>query len=305
MTYKYIDITKNDYLLLADGDKASIIYNNLTHIFPDWASQLHKNGHNMDESQLEIIAKYGIIQWYFNNILGATILNSKKETLTLLNKVNIYNISYYEWKNIFRLCYIFKIPIKNIYIDELYTKEETSFNMVIKIAKLFNTYIDKMDIPAISIFMKKNITDNDILSVIDLLKDKVNDLSFNMYNCDHIKDNMFEVFYNNNKDIRTFGILFQRTKIIDEKLNKIISDKNTKKECIKNDISKRQYIYNLCNIFQNTLYSYVKSYLIDFPYNIHNVNINDVYFDLNNKNVSDTYIKYFIKPCDINNICIN
>jgi hypothetical protein len=296
MSYTYIDIAKNEYLLSADGDKASIMYKHLKKIWGDteWTTELHKNGNKMLPSDLYIIAKYGIMWWYYNDIIGSEIFDNTESLFKFIDNIKFYDIRFDEWKIILRMCYKFEVPIKGKYITEQYKNHHTSDIIIQKLISIFNINISGT--LSTTKYMKTIMSNEEFTILIDELKIKIKKMNIKMYgSC----DNLFETFCEKNPQIYKIGVVFQRTKIIDEKIAKIIYEKRDIDSPIINETCARSYIYKICDILQNTLYSWIYSYFRDFPTDVIEIDHHIIFDNLRMYGITEEVLDYLYNPITV------
>ncbi len=177
-------------------------YNLLNNMYPSWSFELHEYGDIMEDDKLELIAIYGLIHWYHSVYVKFDICyNYHDKLLDFIN--NPKNISYNDHINLNNLAKFANIDVLlNINYDTKYNELLGYYNkeLFYKYATLpWSTYlIDKFGIDNINIFLNK------------LLK-------YIQNNKEWFITSYLDTFLEKNPEIKKWGILFQRNKIILEK----------------------------------------------------------------------------------------
>lgn len=205
--YKYI-LLLMDILELDDNNRyasGGYQYYILKDLIPDWSYKLHTFGNTLSNKVLETIAVEGIIRWYFNNI-KIDIDYNPHIFLDFLD--NPQKICFFHIKKIIEFGNIFGIKndyLKNLKLEDYETKYEfITKNIIDNDSKQF--YILKP--------FGYYICDNcDIKSYLKNIYDEINKRFYFFEN-----GSFFKTFLSKYNKIKSWGIIFQKFKIILEKL---------------------------------------------------------------------------------------
>lgn len=198
----------NEVLSLNDDNRHASGGHNyyiLKSIMPEWSHKLHTYGNTLPNEELETIAVEGLIRWYFNNIK----INIDYNPHILLKFLdNPEQITFYDIKKIIEFGNFF--GIENDYLNNLNLNDyETKYIFITR---------SKMDTECKQFYILKPfgyyICDN--YNIKDYLKSIYEEINKRFYFFEN--GSFFETFLIKNNKIKTWGIIFQKFKIILEKL---------------------------------------------------------------------------------------
>lgn len=205
-------------------------YKSLKLLYPLWSSELHAYGDIMENNKLETIAVEGLIKWYLTNNIQINIEYNYYESLVMFIS-NPSKISYYDMYELNKLAEFAKIPK---IIETVCQSKDQEFLKKYKI-DIFKKY---SAVPW-SKFMLDNITYDTIINFLSELKKFI-----------EIKNHWFGVtswystFLKLYPEIKKLGIIFQRFKVVLEKISM-----NSHKDIYKLDkfVDKiQETIYSIC-----------------------------------------------------------
>lgn len=239
-----------DLLLLDKYNREATLgveYYKLNNEYSRWSIDLHKEGHIMDTNELEYIALHGLIGWYLEKQTNINIYyNYYLQLLYFINKPN--KICYDDWIQINKLAKYINIPTI-FHIDK-----ETKHNELIKYNKtIFNKYM----VLRWGCFLIDTVGKKELIIFLDTLYNKIK-------NDNHLKKSYYDLFLEKHPEIKNYGIIYHRLKIVLEKYSIY--------KLSLNDIYKLDYIVDYV---QRIIYTICMNYSININYYINiNNNIN-------------------------------
>ena len=90
----------------------------LKHMYPNWSDDLHKRGNVLPNAKLEIMAKYGIIEWYLSNESPYDIHYPYMEYLNVFIK-NPRKIQWYDFLQLLKVAKHHKIHFFTIQLNDM------------------------------------------------------------------------------------------------------------------------------------------------------------------------------------------
>jgi hypothetical protein len=231
----------------ADYYKLNNYYNSESKF--NWSKELHANGHIMDIDKLEEIAVYGIISWYIETNINFDIYYNYNERLE--HFINFpKNIGYYDWLKINKLAESINI--------ELILKNKTG-SKHLELLSYNYEILKKYAIHSWGNFIIDKVGYDKLISFLKLLYEYVkNNYFLNMP--------FYDLFLERYPDIKKFGIIFQRLKIVLEKINNYnISIENIYK------------LDKFVDYYQTIIYSLCINYIDNYKNN----NINKIIININ------------------------
>ena len=184
-------------------------YEDLKREIPDWSYQLHTYGHVLDNNTLETIAIEGLVRWYINKNIPFSI--DFNPNIIMENIDNPNYLSFYEIKNIILIGNYFGIHHDKInYLD--ITKYNTKYMYFIKHVKNKKEH-SKYSVKQFGFYVCNKIGFEDF---IIYLKSIYNEISQKYYFFEN--GSFFNTFLIKYKKIKPWGIIFQKFKVIVEKL---------------------------------------------------------------------------------------
>jgi hypothetical protein len=241
-------------------------YYELAATYPDWAIELHNYGNYLDNEKLEIIATKGIIHWYCKHELYN--IDPSYPYFEKLNKfyLNPEKIEYYDWIKICKISNKFKINRKIFPSYSFYNPWKFNF-----LNECFPANRDYHQLIFGKILLI-HYTEKEISNFILAILRKIKPLEFYFE-----KLTIINTFIENNDEIKKLGIIFQRLKVIVEKMEKL---KHI-------DLYKFDMV---CDEIQTYIYSWVKNYFDGFfnmklpnPIKLRDLQLNSKYFYFLNK----------------------
>ncbi len=237
--------------------KASLGYEYfyLKSIYPNWADDLHTFGNILENDKLETIGINGLVFWYIKNTCPIPVKYNFNNLEFFINNTKI--ITYYDFINILKLLKYLHIEIDEI--KKYNFKFETKCRFLNIIYKHKKRNISKYYVNPFGYFL------NDIIG-----EEKINKIIINCNNfikSNHFwfeKNNIFDTFIYKNQVIKLWVIIFQKFKVIVEKM----SYKNHK-DVFKIDTfveNIQQLIYSLCiHYINNFIVNDTNSIYINHP----------------------------------------
>lgn len=225
---KYISFINNiigirmDLLPLSEHERRAslgIDYKYLTNLYPSWAQELHTVGNILPNSKLEPIAIHGIIRWYmeqkspydidypYRRNISRFIKNHK--LITFYDFIKLYtvytfhqlNFTYFDFDKKYQTKYSFLL--EEYYLRKLPKHIDNESFSKYCIKPFYYFLIDKMGLNNLIEFLK----------IVNCLIDTKNSWF------EH--DTIFDTFLIKNPEVKKWGIIFQRFKIIVEKMEYI------------------------------------------------------------------------------------
>jgi hypothetical protein len=212
----------SDYEMKADEGRT---YTELNTNMPYWGILLHNNGNRMPENELEFIFENGLLLWYIRYFTDVIIelINFKHEDL----EIEINNPSFYHFKKYsdiaIKIGYDLPDSLQVLYNysnyqDLLHNKSyyrHISFNMYIIDSEMFDNYVDLLNY----------IYNNREISIQKLIKSKIlNKIDLKKINQTKIishEIDIINIIKDTHSIILRYGIIFQRWKVVVEKLVRI------------------------------------------------------------------------------------
>jgi hypothetical protein len=191
-------------------------YYYLKKIFPEWSFLLHNYGNELDNNIIEMIGINGIVEWYMRKNIEIDLNYDYKKIGYLKQDIN--SITYYDFYNILKLCKHLKIDVKEF--------NDFDFNIEYKY-KYFMSIFKNMN------FRYENEKEKYFVYpfsvyIIDILgKDKIIQI---LEECDNYIESkkywfeygsFFNTFIKRYECIKNWVIIFQKFKIILEKISHI------------------------------------------------------------------------------------
>ena len=181
-------------------------YFELNKYYPNWSNELHSFGNIMDNEQLEYIAVYGIIHWYHTKNVNFDICYYFYNNLQMF-KNNPKTMTFYDMIELNKLADFANIP-------KIYNIKSKSKHMEYLINDDKSIFIKYANLPWIE-YIESIIDINKIEEFINKLYNYIN------YNIEWFGTSCWlNVFLDKYPDIKKMGIIFQKFKILLEKIHK-------------------------------------------------------------------------------------
>lgn len=315
----FYDIIMNDkdidYILeseiFADLGKG---YSELTNIMPNWGMILHTNGNMLSKHELLCIFKNGLLLWYVKYFTTDFF-----DIINLISMIkNNINIDYYHFVRYVNLCKKYNINISSELIKltkfKSYQKliietncDLISFKLYMITNDLISHYenmIDQIIMNYKQIIIKSfgKIYEDDINFIIERIDQILNNnviFDFNVYLSNF---NILDKINNIDPFIFEMGIIFQRWKIVVEKLSAIISMKNIKAITIERLYNSAIIMDRILTRTQEIIFYHTKKICINIIKEF--IGIPDIFIDLSRpklygKNIYKLTVKILSNPQSI------
>lgn len=228
-----------DLLPLSDYNRRASLgndYNELKIMYPDWSNDLHKYGHYLTNDKLELIATEGIIRWYLKESTPFDIDYNYFDILYFYE--NPEKISYYDMIAMIKMS---KMNGIECFMDDL--KYNTKYEFMIK-NKIDSIYFTRK----FGYYLCQNY---DKQSIITFVKKLYSSIRFRR---DYfMMGSFYEYFLYTYPHIKKWGIIFQKYKIILEKITILNHQNIYKTDMFVENI--QQYIYTL-------IIKYIENFMI-------------------------------------------
>lgn len=230
-------------------------YTFLKSIYPTWSKDLHAEGNTMDNDKLETIGINGIVMWYFQNACPLPITYSFKNINKFIE--NPYKITWYDFKNIYVLVNYINCNIQKLEKTDFSDKYKHEF-------LLAHSIRSKNKLPKdIKYYFSCNFS-HYLIDLIGMEKLKVllcNCMKFvTDFSYWFDKETLFDTFIHRNQVIKTWVIIFQKYKVITEKMSY-----NQHKDIFIID----EYVENVQQLIYSLIVYYNNNFMINNKNTIH------------------------------------
>lgn len=215
-----------DYEMSAD---LGITYTELRSVMSNWSYKLHTKGHIMEESELGMIFEKGILTWYVKYFMNkvSMILNlSKTKQDTEINNPTFWRFKQYCE---FAKAIDYKFPNSFKIIMQYPNYQKYIINNNCKYSSFKEWLYETQSMEDYNILLEfVHINQNKIIeSMINNEKiiKNVNDINDYISSCNLNIDDIIDIININYKNVIDMGIIFQRWKIIIEKIQGIAESK--------------------------------------------------------------------------------
>jgi hypothetical protein len=190
-------------------------------IYPNWSSDLHKRGNVLSNTNLETIAVHGIIRWYMKNNAVYDIDYQYPERIKyFIENPNL--IQYHDFLMLYKV--IQHHQIKLPYFNGLnFEKHNTKYSFLLNKYILYKLKKDKDDInftkysiQRFSYFLIDHIGYDNIIHFLKQVEFFINQ-KINWFD----NGTIFDTFISKYPEIKVWGTIFQRFKVIVEKMEYI------------------------------------------------------------------------------------
>lgn len=182
-------------------------YYYLKSIYYNWSDDLHAYGNTLDNHKLEMIGINGLVLWYFENKCPIPVTYNFNYLETFVN--NTEAMTYYDFINILKLLNYLNIKIDEIKTFNFNYKTKYRFLMMNKKQKYHEFFINKFGY-FLNSYIGKDKLNEIIISCNEFIKSK--SFWFN-------RGTIFDTFVYNNEIIKKWVIIFQKFKVIVEKMS--------------------------------------------------------------------------------------
>ena len=221
-------------------------YKLLRSIYNNWSYDLHAHGNTIENKKLETIGIYGLVLWYFENKCPLPVDYNFNNLEKFID--NIESITYYDFINILQIIRFLNIDINEIELLNFNNKCKYKYNFLISYEKKTKKNMKKYYLKPFGYFLIDTISKSKFNDIIKQCYKYIKEKSW------FEKETIFNTFIHKTPIIKTWVIIFQKFKVIVEKMT-ILKHK---------DIF---IIDRFVELVQQLIYSYCIYYINNFMIN--------------------------------------